>query len=70
MPMFDGKSGYHDQRLPARKAAKQNQRPWDRALTWLEQPPCLFLKAKQATMTSACRREKPQYNTSGREIER
>jgi len=70
MPIFDSKTGYHDQRLPAGKAPKQDKRLWDRALTWPEQPPCPFLTAKQATMTSACRREKPQNKTSGCVTER
>jgi len=70
MPLFDGKTGNNDQRLPVGKALKQDKRPWDRALTWPGQPPCPLLRSKRATMTSVCRREKPQDKTSGRKTER
>jgi len=65
MPIFDSKTGYHDQRLPAGKAPKQDERLWDRAMTWPEQPPCPFLTAKQATMTIACRQGSSQSTAGG-----
>jgi len=58
IPLFDSKIGYHDQRLPAGTAPKQDQRLWDRAMTWPEQILYPLLTAKQATMTSACGRGK------------
>jgi len=50
MPTFEVKTGYHDQRVPAGKAPRQDQRPQDRALAWAEQPPCSVLRATRATI--------------------
>ena len=65
MPFRAGKTGYHEQRLPAGTAPKQDQWPWDRALPWPEQPSCPFLRAKQATMTIACRRGSSRSTARG-----